>query len=74
MKVLKGRILVKEIPQEEVVNGIIVPKSEQKKGEVVTEGMEVRRGDVVIFKATGTKVKLEEGEYTLLSESDVLYW
>jgi len=74
--------------KETVKGGIIIPdtaKEKPQEGEVVAVGpgrmtedgkriaMEVKKGDrILIGKYTGTEVKIDGTEYTILSEGDVL--
>jgi chaperonin GroES len=85
---LHDRILVKRIEEKETVKGgIIVPdtaKEKPQEGEVVAVGagklhegkripLDVEPGDRVLFgKYGGTEIKLEEEEYLILREDEVL--
>jgi chaperonin GroES len=85
---LHDRILVKRIEETETVKGgIIVPdtaKEKSQEGEVVAVGagklhkgkripLDVRVGDHVLFgKYSGTDIKIEDEEYLILREEDVL--
>jgi len=76
----KGRILIKELtPEEEVVGGIIIPKTalKQRTGKVILVGEEsdVKVGDVIYFgeRTRTTKVFIEEEGYLLMPCEDVLY-
>ena len=75
-------------PEEQIRGGIIIPdtaKEKPQEGEVVAVGpgrmgddgkrfvMEVKKGDrVLIGKYSGTDVKIDGVEYTILREDDVL--
>lgn len=74
-------------PEEQTKGGIILAESAQQKSEIaevvavgpggVVDGkevkMEVKVGDnVLISKYSGTEVKIEGVEYTILRQSDVL--
>jgi len=74
--------------EEQIRGGIIVPdtaKEKPQEGEVVAVGdgkilengqklkMSVKKGDHVLFgKYSGTEVKLEDQEYLIMREDDVL--
>ena len=84
-RVLVKRI---EEEEEETRGGIVVPdtaKEKPQEGEVVAVGdgkvlesgeklkMAVKRGDRVLFgKYSGTEVKLDDEEYLIMREDDVL--
>lgn len=73
---------------EEVRGGIVIPdtaKEKPQEGEVVAVGegrvldsgqkvaMSVKAGDKVLFgKYSGTEVKLDEEEYVIMSEGEIL--
>jgi len=77
-----------EDKQEKSEGGIIIPDSAKEKpqrGKVVAVGngkttdegtvvaLEVKKGDKVLFgKYAGTEVKIEESEYLILREDDIL--
>jgi len=85
---LHDRILVKRIEEKETVKGgIIVPdtaKEKPQEGEVVAVGagklhegkripLDVEVGDRVLFgKYSGTEIKVEEEDYLILREDEVL--
>lgn len=85
---LADRVVIKKIEAEErTASGIVLPgaaKEQPQIAEVVEVGpggivdgkeikMELKIGDKVIFqKYSGTEVKLEGQEYTILRQSDVL--
>ena len=85
---LHDRILVKRSEEKETVKGgIIVPdtaKEKPQEGEVIAVGagklhegkripMDVQVGDRVLFgKFSGTDIKIEDEEYLILREEDVL--
>lgn len=84
-KVLAGKVLVK--PQEaedKTASGIIIPDSAKEKprqGTVVLVGaakkdedMEVKKGDVVLYgKYAGQELTIENEDYLLISQSDILF-
>ena len=84
---LGDRVLVKPIEEDEQVKGgIIIPDSAKEKpttAEVLALGngkkdgetheFSVKAGDrVIISKYGGTQVKLDDVEYTILREDDIL--
>jgi chaperonin GroES len=74
--------------EEKTASGIVLPGSAQEKpqeGKIIAVGTgrvtengeriapEVKDGDVVIFsKYSGTEIKFEGNDYTIIRESDVL--
>lgn len=87
-KPLNDRVLVERITEEKTKGGIIIPDSAKEKpqeGKVIAVGdgklldngqkhtLAVRAGDRVLFsKYSGTDVKLEDVEYTIVREDDIL--
>ena len=85
---LGDRVVLKQLVAEETTNsGIVLPgqgKEKPQQAEVVAVGpggvvdgkevkMEVKVGDQVIFsKYSGTEVKLDEDEYIIVRQSDIL--
>lgn len=82
---LGDRIIVKPVTEEEVTkSGIVLPdtveKEKKEEGEIVAVGdgekvkkLGLKQGDRVIFgKYSGEEVKIEEVEYKVLKEEDVL--
>ena len=88
LKPLGDRVVVKALEEEERTRGgIVLPDTAKEKpqhGEVVAVGpgewddgargpMDVKVGDRVIFaKYGGTEIKLEDEEYLILRQSDIL--
>ena len=88
IKPLADRVVIKMLESEETTkSGIVLPGSAKEKpqyAEVVAVGpggvidgkeiiMEVKIGDKVITsKYAGTEVKLDNEEYTILRQSDIL--
>ena len=74
--------------EEKTAGGIIIPDSAKEKpqeGEVVAVGpggksedgkispMDVKVGDIVLFgKWSGTEVKIDSQEYSIMKESDIM--
>ena len=81
---LGDRVVLKQLVAEETTkSGIILPgqnKEKPQQAEVVAVGpgteevkMEVKKGDNVIFsKYAGTEVKIDEEEYIIVKQSDIL--
>ena len=88
LKPLADRVVVKQIKAEEKTKGgIILTSAAQEKPEIyevvvagpggVVDGnevkMEVKAGDkVIVGKYTGTTVKLDGEEYTIIRQADIL--
>ena len=85
---LHDRVLVKRIEEKETVKGgIIIPdtaKEKPQEGEVIAVGagkiekgervpLDVKAGDRILFgKYSGTEIKIEEQEYLILREEEIL--
>jgi chaperonin GroES len=78
---LKDRVVVKysEEDMEKTAGGLYVPdvaKEKPSKGTVTAVGSEVKEvktGNTVLFdKYTGSKIKLEDVEYLIVKEEDLL--
>ncbi len=85
---LGDRVVLKQLVAEETTkSGIVLPgqnKEKPQQAEVVAVGpggviegkevkMEVKTGDQVIYsKYAGTDVKIEEDEYIIVKQSDIL--
>jgi chaperonin GroES len=85
LKPLGNRIVVKPATQEEVTkSGIVLPdtvdKEKKEQGEVIAIGsgekivkLGLKIGDVVLFgKYSGDEVEVEDTEYKILKDEDVL--
>lgn len=88
IKPLGDRVVIKRLEAEETTkSGIVLPGSAKEKpqeAEVVAVGpgglvdgkevkMEVKVGDKVLFsKYSGTEVKIDGEEYTILRQTDIL--
>ena len=82
---LHDRVLIKVLDSEaKTAGGIIIPDT-AKEGEVVAVGpggrtedgkllpMDVKIGDIVLFgKWSGTEVKIDNKEYSIMKESDIM--
>ncbi|MGB2579498.1 chaperonin GroES [Elusimicrobium simillimum] len=85
---LGDRIIVKPIEREVMKSGIIIPDTAKEKpmeGEVVAAGqgklkdngerlpMDVKKGDKVLYgKYSGTEVKINDKNYLIMHQDDVL--
>ena len=85
---LHDRVIVKRIEEKETVKGgIIIPdtaKEKPQEGEVIAAGpgrrekgelipLDVKAGDRVLFgKYSGTEIKIEDQEYLILKEDEIL--
>ncbi len=85
LKPLGDRVVVKPVTQEEVTkSGIVLPdtveKEKKEEGEIVAIGdgekikkLNLKNGDRVIFgKYAGDEVEIDDVEYKVLKEEDVL--
>ena len=88
IKPLSDRVVIKPLEELEVKKGsIIIPdtaKERPMQGEVMEAGpgkvedgksipMEVKKGDKVLYgKYSGTEVTIDEDEYLIMRESDIL--
>ena len=88
LKPLGDRVVIKQLEAEEKTkSGIVLPSQSKEKpqeAEVVAVGpggmidgkevkMEVKAGDHIIYsKYAGTEVKLDEEEYIIVKQSDIL--
>ena len=88
LKPLCDRVVIKQLEAEETTkSGIVLPsqaKEKPQQAEVIAVGpggvvdgkeikMEVKAGDRVIYsKYAGTEVKLDEEEYIIVKQSDIL--
>ncbi|GMQ56453.1 co-chaperone GroES [Vallitalea sediminicola] len=85
---LGDRVVIKQLEAEQVTkSGIVLPtgaKEKPQEAEVVAVGpggmvegkevkMEVKVGDKIIYsKYAGTEVKLDENDYIIVKQSDIL--
>ena len=88
LRPLCDRVVIRQLEAEETTkSGIVLPgtaKEKPQQAEVVSVGpgglvdgkevkMEVKPGDKVIYsKYAGTEVKLDEDEYIIVRQSDIL--
>src|SRR5438309_11290080 len=85
---LHDRVLIERIEEKETVKGgIIIPdtaKEKPQEGEVIAVGagkiekgervpLDVKAGDRILFgKYSGTEIKIEDQEYLILREEEIL--
>jgi chaperonin GroES len=85
---LHDRVLIRRIEEKETVKGgIIIPdtaKEKPQEGEVIAVGagkiekgqrvaLDVKAGDRVLFgKYSGTEIKIDDEEYLILKEDEIL--
>ncbi|PYU15354.1 MAG: co-chaperone GroES [Acidobacteria bacterium] len=85
---LHDRVLIRRVEEKETVKGgIIIPdtaKEKSQEGEVIAVGsgkfekgeripLDVKSGDRVLFgKYSGTDIKIEDQEYLILREEEIL--
>lgn len=84
-KILAGKILVKPSEAEnKTASGIIIPETAKEKpqhGQVIMVGtekkdepMEIKVGDQVLYgKFAGQELTIDDEDYLLISQSDVLF-
>ena len=88
IKPLGDRVVIQLLEEEKKKGGIILPdtvdKEKQEQGKVIAVGpgriedgkripLEVKKGDVVLFTKYGpSEVKVDEKEYLIAEEKDIL--
>jgi chaperonin GroES len=88
MKPLGDRIVVERLEEETKKGSIIIPdtaKEKPQQGKVIAVGegrfdetgkripMDVKKGDTILFgKYTGNEIKIDDKEYLIMREDDVL--
>jgi chaperonin GroES len=88
LKPLHDRIVVEVIEEEMKKGGIIIPdtaKEKPQQGKVIAAGpgrfddkgnripMDVKKGDIILFgKYSGNEIKVDNTEYLIMREDDVL--
>ena len=79
LKPLKDRLVaVVEKPLEKTKSGILLGEAKEKPNYAIVESVgpevkEVKKGDKIVYKEySTTEIKLEEKEYIILKEEDVL--
>jgi chaperonin GroES len=81
---MSGKVLVQpQAAEQKTSSGIIIPDSAQEKpqrGKIIAIGnakkdepMEVKVGDIVLYgRYGGTEVKIDDQDYLIMSQSDIL--
>lgn len=79
LKPLKDRIVaVVEKPLEKTKSGILLGEAKEKPAYVVVESVgkevkDIKKGDKIVYKEySTTEIKLDEKDYIILKEEDVL--
>ena len=84
IKPLADRVIIEPAaPEEKTAGGIIIPdtaKEKPQRGKVVAEGpgkkdepLTVKVGDDVLYgKYAGTEITMEEADYLIMRESDIV--
>ena len=79
LKPLKDRIVaVVEKPQEKTASGILLGEAKEKPAYAVVDSVgtdvkDVKKGDKIVYKEySTTNIKLDDTEYIILKEEDVL--
>ncbi|MBQ6605429.1 co-chaperone GroES [Candidatus Saccharibacteria bacterium] len=80
LKPLKDRVIAfKEQPKEKTASGLLLPSdSKEKPAYAIVESVgpdvkEIKKGDKIIYKEySGTNVKINDTEYLILDEKDIL--
>jgi chaperonin GroES len=73
-EVKKGGIIIPDTAKEKPQEGLVVAVGSGKIGEDgKRQPMEVKKGDKILFgKYSGTEVKIEEQEYLIIREEEIL--
>jgi chaperonin GroES len=81
---MSGKVLIQpQAAEQKTSSGIIIPDSAQEKpqrGKIVAIGnqkedepLEVKVGDIVLYgKYSGTEIKIDDQEYLIMNQSDIL--
>lgn len=79
LKPLKDRVVAKiEKPLEKTESGILLGTAKEKQSYAVVESVgpevkEIKKGDKIVYKEfVATEIKLDETDYIILKEEDVL--
>jgi len=88
VKPLHDRVIIKRIEERKTSSGIIIPETvsgeKPQKGKVIATGpgkihnnqlvkLEVKEGDEVLFgKYSGTEIKVNNNEYLVMREDDII--
>lgn len=73
MEVKKGSIIIPDTAKERPMQGEVMEVGPGKTEDGKTISMEVKKGDKVLYgKYSGTEVTIEDNEYLIMRESDIL--
>ena len=74
MEVKRGGIIIPDTAKEKPQQGKVIEVGEGRKDEKGNRiSMDVKKGDTILFgKYAGTEVKIEDKEYLIIREEDVL--
>ncbi len=73
MEVKKGSIIIPDTAKERPMEGMVVEAGPGKTEDGKKIPMEVKKGDKVLYgKYSGTEVTIDDTEYLIMRESDVL--
>jgi chaperonin GroES len=73
MEVKKGSIIIPDTAKERPMQGEVIEVGPGKTEDGKTISMEVKKGDKVLYgKYSGTEVTIEDTEYLIMRESDIL--
>ena len=69
----KGGIIIPETAKEKPQEGLVVATGKGKTEDGKLVPMEIKTGDTVLYgKYSGTEIKINDEEYLIMTESDVL--
>jgi chaperonin GroES len=69
----KGGIIIPDSAKEKPIMGVVVAAGNGKKEDGNVIPLDVKKGDRILFgKYAGTEVKIEDEEYLILREDDIL--
>ncbi|MHB0996607.1 MAG: co-chaperone GroES [Elusimicrobiales bacterium] len=72
-EIKKSGIIIPETAKEKPQEGLVVAAGKGKTEDGKLVPMEVKAGDTVLYgKYSGTEIKINDEEYLIMSESDVL--
>ncbi|OGC96484.1 MAG: co-chaperone GroES [candidate division Zixibacteria bacterium RBG_16_53_22] len=73
MEMKKGSIIIPDTAKERPMQGEVIEVGPGKNEEGKTIAMEVKKGDRVLYgKYSGTEVTIDDIEYLIMRESDIL--
>jgi chaperonin GroES len=73
MEMKKGSIIIPDTAKERPMQGEVIEVGPGKNEDGKTIAMEVKKGDRVLYgKYSGTEVTIDDTEYLIMRESDIL--